>query len=1010
MQKSSIKEIILLRHQESIHETENALNNSKVADRFYVRNPTPTLPSIKRNFHTSNLQRSKDTRLSNSRPSNTSFSVPELSKAPKIDRIDEWIELNKPPEILQPAKEKASVTKKKTEKSQRLPSAASVASNISRGSSKAFNKSRLNTPAIKSQAPSRSETSMSFQINTISKPIVKRQTPVPQEVSKPKEKEYSRVERIEEESVIDSSLELSNAEVKPEGQVVHDSILELTETLPIIEYLNEEEEPGPYLKYPLSVFQQYFFAKQKSLEDFSKFYVHQGHVLNTKSVNIEKIEKICQVIVLCIPILRTEFSNVSVDDVDVQPQVVKSTIFEKVVRTTLWRDELPVELDEFKNIVQQVVEFDEEKSTSRDELNETFVTAEMFYKKTDKFVCKSNPSIELFKVFVYPIDDQANCEKYLMSVVLSSLIADQRSCSWLSQTIVGLVEHFRDKEEPSFHDLINEIKSRIGNGGTALEYFKDEESKVKPLSVAIAFWRSVLVDSLKDNIADLAYVKISLKNLEKKFDNLKHLRDAAQKRMNQLQHSLKECIEQRKKFDIFTMDLISEEEIDDKYRIELMKVMLKEEYGNENLIDVLIGQGISRDVIAILRLNEDSLLAFSQIKEENLTVKMLTKEKKKLLAIAAFLRNRFRICLEEQSRIKFEVERKISKLKRELSKISDSYSKLQHDLEITEDTIIKYNNLMNPPLLDFEIPEARFDYTGNMANNFRNLNSDWSLTDLTTSIRKTHEWLSFPIRHKIGSEIRRFVKDWFIVKGIQDKHKDSTKKSMEDIFINSGEQVNLFETCLINSFGILIRHIIGNEKFLIGVEKRSPPTATLVGPFTSVIPVKIDFSDRDITFHESFSEIFSQLKRGSFHHFYPLDVLRKELAMNLDLNIRFSYVSPSDCEVWKLQGKSPEEMISVLSASHVWTFDSSNDYDMKLTIFDNIENLTAILQYRKDVISDKDVSRWVDKFLSILESIESSHKKLKVTSVVSRFYHTAFTSHPDLKSIRGSSTNLKISK
>jgi hypothetical protein len=802
--------------------------------------------------------------------------------------------------------------------------------------------------------------------------------------------------------------------------------------------LEEQQLPPPepepvILKYPATASQQYLYLlikddnEQESVNmessyslykdeiDSSKFYIHQGFMINRAFIKRHLIEKIICVLAVDFPILRTRFyRNELIIDADLETQIVRKEAYEDLLRSRLWNESVP--LQENLSLPSYTIELSKSDMATTDSMPDlSFKTAEQYFIATKEVLKGLDPSADLLKIISFQSDDgKTSC----FSVCASKLISDERTCSWLGKVIFKLYELLEKIPGATYEECYSLIKSQIHEEDTGdfIDYTRLENKNSKPSNL-IPFWKSLLVEGLRDSVVDQSVIENSVEKLKKTSASLKLMRDSSKKRKAELEIVLKECVEQRKKLDQLGIKEDAEGEYDDNLRTELLKVLLKEEFGSDDLAMALESQGVSAETIQVLKLSEMTLIEFSTMTEEALaeridsvTRKILTKERKKISLLSSFLRNKFRICLEEQSRIKFNLERKIAKTRRDLQKYTDSYKKYRHEYEICEDTIIKYHRLLNPPLTDFQVPECRFDFVNtsllNSNNSLVNLQSAFSLSDFQTTIRRKYDWYMFDINNNITTELKRFIKDWQVIQSF--KNQESSNGSQLQLTIH--DHVNLLEALLVTCFSVLLKHVTGLEKFIFGMDSSARSIASLdgilVGPLSNLHPVKVDCSEGGIALNDLFDNLVNELKNMIPFKSNHISQLKDELKIeprDLELPLRFQFISSSEYKSWsKFLKDTDNDIFGLEDSTRLWSSDESikknfnNDFDLKFMVIDKDSHLTGCIRYRKDLCSKKDIERWVEKFLAVLESIESGSKKVKVSAIVSRFYHSVFTSNHDL--------------
>jgi hypothetical protein len=198
---------------------------------------------------------------------------------------------------------------------------------------------------------------------------------------------------------------------------------------------------------------------------------------------------------------------------------------------------------------------------------------------------------------------------------------------------------------------------------------------------------------------------------------------------------------------------------------------------------------------------------------------------------------------------------------------------------------------------------------------------------------------------------------------------------------------------ILAAVGVLMKHISGNEVFLIGCKTNfRSKNGTIVGPMSDVLPVRLDFSRKNMSFSSLFTSlyrVFKQLKRHG--NACPSSFLAKELKMDLDFKVQFEFINQHEIDEYQKLGFGLEEILAPQEVHNKENFDrlwscTQDEYDLKFIFVEMDEQVECAIRYRQDKFDSERILKWILKFQSTLEGIDCSRRKLSVSNMISRYY------------------------
>jgi hypothetical protein len=529
----------------------------------------------------------------------------------------------------------------------------------------------------------------------------------------------------------------------------------------------------------------------------------------------------------------------------------------------------------------------------------------------------------------------------------------------------------------------------------------------------IAFWKALLIEVTKEKLdhfeeknlkneigrleSEITRIKISLGSLEKrKIEQEKTLKQLRRQRLELDINSENSEMEPKCTiFDSVTGDTI---QISYKAKMALIKSVLGEEAASDNVTLLLEKHEISKDVQYRLNSKELTLEKFASLTEaEILKYNLLSKDRRQVLALADYAKNRLKECIYEQAKVKFNLERRISKESRDYDSTVKYYNELTTLVENYDDLSIRLKSIVNPPTIAQPIFPANFSLLRGKI-----LNGD--------SINK-YGLASFRIEAETFESIRMFRSNW--AASIRNKQKAKNRDEDNDILLDSDSEFEDFSKILdssnrrysrrfntksvdvvcLTAFAIFVKHVCGSDKCLIGNVTSFRYPGLLVGPLSDTLPIKVDISKNGVTFDQLYESLFKSIVNCTRYGSGCSSMLISKVSENAkDLKICFEYIDNAERLDWEQVGLALEDLLSDMhdhtlnnfSYKSMWSVEGQDDYDLKLIMVENADKIECRFKYRKDYFSDAKIERWIIKYQTTLDGIDPT-RKIEVASIVSKY-------------------------
>lgn len=584
-------------------------------------------------------------------------------------------------------------------------------------------------------------------------------------------------------------------------------------------------------------------------------------------------------------------------------------------------------------------------------------------------------------------------ESYIIFGAFAGLL-DQISLTWLDEEVFKLYAESFINSDPS--SIINNYKSHESN------QFHDWANDYLPGKLDFAFWKQQLFVTSIDRVDVTEKQKIveQLKDVNTFILKSKKALDALNMRAFVIETELEELKRQRKEIDDQENQSDESKTYIDSHTGKMIKVspmakkaLIKAVLGNEaaedNIMALLDKHEISKDVQSKLGASKVTLEMFSNLLAGNFEhLGLLTREKKRLIALSEHVRNRIQESINELGKVKLLIERKISSNTRALQVLKESIEETSKALDCNDDMSNRLGMILNPPEIEIRI-------------NFLKIHSLPVVSgDVLPQKYGLHR---FRIDEDIMFAIQGFGSAW--TANIKQKGGGASEyySDHESLFDSDDEDTseadslwtrkNSLNIVCLSAFAVLMKHISGMEKFVLGLFSGVRSTGNVIGPFSDTYPILADLSAANLTFDmlfSSFFHVFRQIKRHgpSFPTFSS-----KMCPGKNNIPVRFQFITNSERKSWAELGLSVEDLMVELDdvdknlgnmrSNRICAINEFDKYDLKFIFIEEDHGIEAAISYRSNFFDKEQVNKWVGKFLSTLDQIDPN-RKILVSSVISK--------------------------
>ncbi|RKP01178.1 hypothetical protein CXG81DRAFT_18998 [Caulochytrium protostelioides] len=454
--------------------------------------------------------------------------------------------------------------------------------------------------------------------------------------------------------------------------------------------------------------------------------------------------------------------------------------------------------------------------------------------------------------------------------------------------------------------------------------------------------------------------------------------------------------------------------------------------------------GVAPETVAALRPYSDTMEAFASLGETELNqTALLTRERRQIAALADYTRNRIYEAIQEQSKVRFTVERTIRKATRDLEAVSASLQARMAQLDRVEHARMTVREELHPAVASTRIEALRLVV---------------SLDELAERADTPYGFVPVVLNAETTQRLRTWTEGWAnrlrqtrALRGTgsaataastaadEDNEMDVDTYAYDVAPATSGSATTLWspEIACLAAFAILMKHVTGQSQFLMGMASlpplearpasgepaapaastggrgsvtaapRPPPDVLTVGPETRVLPLKFDVSKPDRLFRGFFEHVAGTVERARGY----VDELSAALPEGLATPIQYEFWRLQTLEALAVHGIAPEDLLGEVhvlrhreattdsppetsdgaSAATQAPFtllevERSQPYDLKLVLFETRDGIVGGFKFRRATIRPEQAEKWKDKLDAILGGIDSGMKDLTIAAMISRFY------------------------
>eukprot|EP00842_Homolaphlyctis_polyrhiza_P005724 jgi/Hompol1/6152/HPOL_002607-RA len=677
-----------------------------------------------------------------------------------------------------------------------------------------------------------------------------------------------------------------------------------------------------------------------------------------------------------------------------------------------------------------------------------------------------NVPVSILHIHLPPDQDTSEPNGHYPSHVLvfaaSQAVLDSTSLTWISrETILLYRECYRLRK---FGHGDAEVISKIDRHETIeSEQFVEFANECKRNKKDMQFWRDQCIEVKQDTVErrEKDDLEGQLKRLSKEREILKSSLTSLVKRKAELETELDVLSRQRKQIDrsengegaISTyvdaatgeMVLITQEA-----KSALIKAVLGEDASSDNVMSLLDKHEVPKEAqrkIDATSLTMETFAAITDAAVEDLG--LLSRDRRKIVALAEYVRNRIKDCLHEQSKVKFALERKIAKTKRDLESATEGVKTTTNQLESNDDLTIRLNYILKPPYIETRISpislEKHYDAVLNDSPGAKVRNdpiSRWGFVPLVIDAETIENLRRFRANWTISVKNRRkqrraainTLADDGSVSSDNESLLDSNDEEEEDDGFTSvpsspvkanapagsnasqllgssaiadstdsidavtGQpkrmKIKSIDVVCLAAYSVLLKHISGNDKFLVGITQSFRRYGLFVGPLTDTMPIRVDLSKHGMTFDSLFASLFKVFDNTKRH---GVACTQHQIATTFnvsgDLNARFEFFDLKDTKAWTKKGLTISDLLQKcepcfhvggLSTERIWADDQTDQYDLKLVLAETPAGLEGGMRFLRSRFDESKVEKWMAKLQSTLESIDYGPRKIPISSLISR--------------------------
>ncbi|KAJ1562060.1 hypothetical protein HK096_002261, partial [Nowakowskiella sp. JEL0078] len=669
-------------------------------------------------------------------------------------------------------------------------------------------------------------------------------------------------------------------------------------------------------------------------------------IRSSSSINLTLLELACQQTIKQYQVLRTVFfRNDKIVDADVQclipstqPPRVHSKILDNVIR------ESP---ENAINIVRQWANLQS----------------------------NINPAFQILLI-------QESTNSAQIIIISSLAISDESSIAWI-------VTHIQQLYTAHCHRKITSIS------------FTDQTFTTK--RNALQFWRDIAIETFQETVepTQRRELESQLLSMKRIGSGLSQRIEALLKRRVELQIEVDSLIGDRRRLGeedssiaaVFVDPLSGERfEVSTSTRAVILRAVLGDE-GDREGDD--IGQLLEKHEVSksakeklVIALNERMTLEDFAMVTEDLVVEMglLTRDRKKLIALVEYVRNRIKECLQEQAKVKFGLERKIMKVQREFETCVVDLKSSQNALESNDDVSMRLTQALNPPAIETPIPILSLE------SNY--IKPTQALSFFQSQISGPNPSIHRSIRVKIDGEVLSSMRSFqdHAVTTLEFRARSNGNLFAADAITHESPSESPRCVCLA-AFAVLLKHISGLDRFLLGLTGASLTRRNVdVGPLNNTWPFKIDLRSgaEDLSFNSLFDAVFEALVAlRPFMQDCSMTKVAEELGLPLCFPVQFEFWSRTDLKIFcekkvnidtviGVFGKESENDSDDSELTLLWTsrVDKVVDFDLKLLVIEYEERISFTFIFNHQKLDEETVARWAEKYLATLAGVDFGARKI----------------------------------
>ncbi|KAJ3189647.1 hypothetical protein HK101_008811 [Irineochytrium annulatum] len=546
------------------------------------------------------------------------------------------------------------------------------------------------------------------------------------------------------------------------------------------------------------------------------------------------------------------------------------------------------------------------------------------------------------------------------------------------------------------------------------------------------FWRGCCIETVQDVVEgpEREDLEAQVKKAQVEVEAFRAQVFSLSRRRQEVEAELNVYKDQRKQMDAESYEAIEtysdpvtgeSVEISKAAKSALIRIVLGEEAVTDNVSALLAKHEVHQDIQR--QIGNMTLETFSAISEEQLIIfGILTKDRRKLMALSEYVRNRVKESLQEQAKVKFSLERKIMKFQRELDSVAGQLKQAQNALDAQDDMGIRLRTILNPPSVEVKIPvltlegqmepdadtQRGIDYTE--VYGYVGFEVDAAVSrnirKFRDRCRQNHRQRLLKLRkgtgaittassgHHSGNELSDFSS--------ADERDDA--RSEADDGRRTPSLLSSDAVCL-SAFQVMLKHISGCDKFLIGVRESLRKNGVLVGPLSDVMPLRVDLTRKGVTFNSLLVSVIKSLRDLKRHGAgCPFESLAWKFECDARFPIQFEFVSDRETQQWKEAGLSVPDILArrrtdeyarggsdvPAKVERLWAVNESDQFDIKLIVVEDGDDICGGMVYRRDKYDEEKVAKWVQKYHTTLEGIEVGTRDVSISSLISRFASIPF--------------------